>query len=85
MKKTKFAFSLVCIVVAMLTGCSQVDSDRVVFKTKIGRPGRLPWHPVLGKVEIPSLPPAIQTGGVLYCSQSTKQGQRQEKDENNES
>lgn len=38
MKKTKFAFSLVGIVVAMLTGCSQVDSDQVGFKTRFGRP-----------------------------------------------
>ena len=62
MRKTKFAFSLVCIVVAMLTGCSQVDSDRVGFKTKIGRSGRLPWHPVLGKMEIPSFPPCDPNG-----------------------
>ena len=38
MKKTKFAFALVALAVAMLTGCSQVDSDQAGFKTQFGRP-----------------------------------------------
>ena len=38
MKKTKFSFALVALAVAMLTGCSQVDSDQAGFKTQFGRP-----------------------------------------------